>query len=383
MKNFNKTAFAAVLFSGIFAFSALAACADNSARCEWNLTPIDDEVCFHTELQQSYLKDDYSNINKYAKGTAELSRPEAVKFEWEATPVTEGVTVTQYALEISTESDFGNSIEYRTEEKYSEVYNLQIATEYFWRVEAELSNGKKSLSQVSTFYTEADCPRNLYVDGITNVRDLGGWSVGDNLRVPQGLIFRCGRLNESLNDSTKTEPVIEITDKGKDTMLNILGVRSEIDLRLVNNKEYGLIESSPLGDTVNYYPCPMEWNVSNILTDSKNSESIKKVFSILADKDNYPIIYHCNIGTDRTGLFAFLLNGLLGVSEEDLYRDYLYSNFGNIGGSRSLTGIQGSYIATIKASEGATLSEKIYNTLIGLGVPASDLDSIKEIFALV
>lgn len=379
MIKINKAA-KALLLGGLFAFAALCGCADNSSLCEWALTPIDDVVCFHTELQHGYLADDYNNISEYAYGVEELSRPQALKFEWKATPVAEGVTVKEYVLEISPDSDFDNVIEYRTEENYGNVYNLRIATEYFWRVQAELSNGKTSISSASAFCTEGDCPRNLYVDGITNVRDLGGWETGEDLRVPQGLIFRCGRLNQSLNGSTITEPVIEITDNGKDTMLNTLGVRSEIDLRLINNKEYGLIDKSPLGEEVGYYSCPMEWNVTNILTDSKNNESIKKVFSILADKDNYPVIYHCNIGTDRTGLFAYLLNGLLGVSEEDLYRDYLFSNFGNIGGSRNLGGIQKTYIATIKASQGETLSDKIYNTLVGLGVLSSDLDSIKEIF---
>ncbi|MBO5328104.1 MAG: tyrosine-protein phosphatase, partial [Clostridia bacterium] len=119
------------------------------------------------------------------------------------------------------------------------------------------------------------------------------------------------------------------------------------------------------------------WDVSNILTG--NIEIVKNTFEILADESNYPLIYHCNIGTDRTGLFAYLINGLMGVSEEDLYRDYLFSNFGKINGSRSLSGIKNSYIATIKSYQGDNLSEKIYNCLVDLGIPSEHLDSVIEI----
>ena len=42
------------------------------------------------------------------------------------------------------------------------------------------------------------------------------------------------------------------------------------------------------------------------------------------------LLLHCSIGTDRTGVICFLINALLGVSEEDLYKDYLFSMFGMI-----------------------------------------------------
>lgn len=195
MKNTNRIAVTtAVILSGLVSLSAFAACG-SAEQCDWNLTPIEDNVGFHTELQQSYLDDDYNNISKYAKGVEELSRPEAIRFAWEATPLTESVSVTEYVLEISVTDDFKNPVTYRTVGNTGAVYNLQIATDYYWRVQAELSNGKTSVSSVSTFRTDDNGPRNLYVDGITNVRDLGGWKIVGESRVPQGLIYRCGRLN--------------------------------------------------------------------------------------------------------------------------------------------------------------------------------------------
>ena len=257
---------------------------------------------------------------------------------------------------------------------YYDVYNLKIATTYYWKVKATLNNGTQIYSDVDDFETMDYGPRNLYVDGVTNVRDLGGWETEDG-RVKQGMIFRSGRFNKSSNSNV----LVEVTLEGIDTMLNTLNVKSEIDLRMVSDNEIGGITSSPIDESVNYYSCPMDYRVSNLLTD--NIEMVKQVFSILADKNNYPVVYHCNIGTDRTGLYAFLINGLLGVDENDLYVDYLFSNFGYIHGTRDLTEIKNSYIATIKSYDGETLSEKIKNCLIDKGVNEQHLTSIIEILS--
>lgn len=376
----QKTAIASLLLGGVMAFSSCGIIPFE--YYDWNLTDLGEGVDFHTELQAQYLSEEnYENINAYATGQAELSRPEAIRFEWSATEVKSFMAapaITSYELQISTEKNFSDYVSYSTEETSYDVYNLQIATEYYWRVSATLENGQTSVSDVSTFTTTDIGPRNLYVDGITNVRDLGGWETADGSRVKQGMIYRCGRLNTSISDGIVVDKVeIEITQQGIEVMRDLLGVQSELDLRRTDNNEVGFLDYSPLGEEVEYYSCPMNWNVSNILTG--NVEMVKEIFEILADEDNYPVIYHCNIGTDRTGLFAYLINGLMGVAEEDLYRDYLFSNFGKIGGARSLSGIKNSYIATIKGYPGETLSEKIYNCLEDLGVPAEHLDSVIDI----
>ena len=249
-----------------------------------------------------------------------------------------------------------------------------VGYDYYWQVEAMLENGNTSLSPVSAFKTAATCPRMIFVEGVTNVRDMGGWQTESGKTVKQGLLYRCGRLNKSSSSQINAE----ITENGKKTMLDMLKIKTEIDLRMVSNNEVGgLTDTSPLGDGVQYAQCPMDYTASNYLT--ANKQKIATVFGILSNENNYPVIYHCNIGTDRTGLISFLVDGLLGVSEEDLYRDYLMSNFGNIGGSRAVSSIQGNYVNYIKSFNGDTLSQKIYNCLVANDVPADYLDAVIEI----
>ena len=56
--------------------------------------------------------------------------------------------------------------------------------------------------------------------------------------------------------------------------------------------------------------------------DKRSKYSIREIFRVLADEENYPIMFHCNAGADRTGTVAFLINGVLGVPYEDLTRDF-------------------------------------------------------------
>ncbi|MBO6020277.1 MAG: tyrosine-protein phosphatase, partial [Clostridia bacterium] len=155
----------------------------------------------------------------------------------------------------------------------------------------------------------------------------------------------------------------------------------EIDLResvaAGDGNENGGLTASVLGDGVAYYNCSMLWNDS---LGEKSLSRIKDIFAILADENNYPLYFHCRIGTDRTGLVAWLVNALCGVSENDLWRDYLFSNFGYIESARTKSKIENRYVKDIKEMPGDTFADKTYNYLkTTLQVPEADLDAVIRI----
>ncbi len=361
------------LSTGLCALFLLCAC-NNQVQLEWRLTDVGVGVSGHTQAQAAYIAGDYTKISTYANGTKELSRPQSVNFSWSAEDNGAAVSAESYTVELSLSYDFTESIKYETDKTQIDIYNLLLDSTYFWRVTANLSGGKKSVSSTSMFTTSAAAPRNLYIDGITNARDLGGWKTSTG-SVKQGMIYRCGRLNESKREDVK----VEITDKGIREMKEVLGVKTEVDLR-TNEYERGGITSSPLGGGVEYVNIPMEGAMGeDCITNEKFHPAIKQFFTLLANESNYPIAFHCDIGTDRTGFFAFLINGLVGVDENDLYRDYLFSNFGKIDTPRVLSNIDG-YVNTIKNSEGSTLSEKIEYCLINtVGVDKAEIDAVRAI----
>ena len=318
------------------------------------------KVIIHTKVQQAYLQDSFENVNLYARGVEELSRPISPTFKWDGGN-------NKHTVYLSEKEDYSDPEIYEVNKSEVSFVNLKINTTYYYK--AVSSN---IIVHEESFTTSDELIRNIYISGVTNARDLGGYKVGESV-TKQGLIYRTGRISPNGGGSdTKT-----ITEKGIKTMLEGLKVKSEIDLRGVENNEVnGLAEpTGVLGETVRYYQCPMDY--TNLQAEI-NTVAIRKIFSILGDRENYPTFFHCSIGTDRTGYVAWLINSYLGVSEENLYRDYLFSNFGKIGSARSTSNILDKYVSWINNQEGGSLSEKAKNYLLNLGVNQEDLDVLKE-----
>ena len=49
-------------------------------------------------------------------------------------------------------------------------------------------------------------------------------------------------------------------------------------------------------------------------------------FKILAEREVYPLLFHCSAGRDRTGVGAAMLLEMLGVSRARILEDFLVSN---------------------------------------------------------
>ena len=320
--------------------------------------PVEEEmgITIHTILQDEYLSGDYKKIASYATGDKELSYPFAVNFNLSG--VNENETGDKYIVVIYNDNE---RYEYRTNKNYIDIYNFKAHTNYSWEI-----NGVKQ----DDFVTKSGL-RNLYIDGITNVRDIGGYKIeGGYTR--QGMLIRSSKLTD---DATGE---VLITEKGIEE-LKRLGIKTELDLRTTSLEDDGTTEqggiTASVVDGVNYISFPMK-SGGNYL--QLNRDVLKDLFKILADEDNYPILFHCSIGTDRTGVIAFLVNALLGVSKEDIYKDYLFSNFGLIYSMRTPSTIN-DYINKVTTSSKLSLKENVTKYLIDLGVDEADINKVIEI----
>jgi hypothetical protein len=57
-----------------------------------------------------------------------------------------------------------------------------------------------------------------------------------------------------------------------------------------------------------------------------NKELVAKAMKELANQKNYPMLFGCMTGKDRTGLIACLVLGVLGASNEQILADYMLSD---------------------------------------------------------
>ncbi len=310
-------------------------------------------VDFHTDVQQEYLDGNY--LFPSGKGERELSQPKSIKLSWQS-----DIAASEYTVRISESSDMSNAKEYTSITEDLNMFNLKAATTYYWTVTAD-----ETTSSVATFST-ADClPRNIYCPGVTNMRDVGGWKTEDGGRVKQGLLYRSGQWARSGESKTM------ITENGVAVMKE-LGIMTELDLR---EEAQGLVFQSVI-EGINYIQCPMTGQRPYFYN---NQEMAVKVFEVLADENNYPMVIHCAIGTDRTGYVVFLINALLGVAETDLYWDYLFSNYGDIGEGRALGAVKNDYMDRILAYGKGSVAENCEAYLMDIGVKQEHIDAVRAI----
>ena len=197
-------------------------------------------------------------------------------------------------------------------------YNLYPGTKYYVKVtEVFMDANQASKELVTSFETCDISTRVIHVDGIANVRDLGGYttSLVESGKTKQGMIYRGSALEDEKRQ-------LAITKEGEEVFLNELGIKTEIELRDEGNF------TSPLSGKLNYKQLPIA--VYNEVFDERQEttrKSYKALLELLADEKNYPVYIHCQQGDDRTGTIAFFLNALLGVGYNDLCIDYEMTSF--------------------------------------------------------
>ncbi|GHT53889.1 protein-tyrosine-phosphatase [Spirochaetia bacterium] len=185
---------------------------------------------------------------------------------------------------------------------------------------------------------EDENPRLLPMERLFNVRDLGGYPVGDRAarrQVKWGLLFRAGDLNDP---SDGDRALLE--KKGIRTIVDFRGmgeVTQAPDCKIATvKKTYALpieagnmVELSRVGKEVSGEAL-MEGLYRIMVSDARSQ--YREFFKILSDKDgtaseaaHAPLLFHCTAGKDRTGLATALILSAIGVDRETIYQDYLLS----------------------------------------------------------
>lgn len=284
--------------------------------------------------------------------------------------------VYKQTFKYSLNKDFSYSKEITLSNNDREVnlFNLFKASTYYFKL-AVVINNKEYIEQ-GTFQTADLGPRIMNIEGIYNVRDVGGYMGFNHQRTRQGLLYRGGALTKCSDHYY--DGLVGITEKGKKTLSEELKIKTEFDIR--KEEEALFLKKSLIpGATLKYLP------TNGYLAAFDESEGYRDVFKGLANKDNYPIYMHCTGGADRTGTVCFILNALLGVSEKELIQDYEITTF-------SLYGIRDSksvgtplafcefFERFKKDYEGASLREKAIHYLLSIGVTEEEIDSLEKIF---
>jgi protein-tyrosine phosphatase len=174
--------------------------------------------------------------------------------------------------------------------------------------------------------------RRPVVEGAPNLRDLGGYEATDGRRVKWGRIFRSSNLGR-------------LTDKGL-AQIRQLGIKLVCDFRTEAeaHKQPNRFPDSPAVDYVRLPIQHGEFEPTTVFERIKRGDydwisedfmlrgyidSVERyphvwdrLFQLLANPQQRPLLFHCTGGKDRTGAAAALILQALGVPEETVIADY-------------------------------------------------------------
>ena len=256
------------------------------------------------------------------------------------------------------------------------VDNLMPGSTYYYRIYADFPDGVTRVMYSSAFRIDGKVLM-LKSENLYNIRDLGGWTGMDGYKVKYDVLYRGSRLrqNKSLDGSGKTftESVRQLKNDYK--------FNAEIDFRTADDVT---ATTSVFGNKVQAkylkVPTANECLGENILS---GDAYITAMNSIIAwARLNKKIYLASSLGAERVGTMAFLINGLLGVSESDLAKDYELSSFteDSLARGKEFKRTNDDYVAMvnkIKTLEGSTLQVKIFNYFLngvnGTAVAEEDL----------
>lgn len=292
--------------------------------------------------------------------------------EYLTTPVTLKWTCDNgwyYQVYLSDERHFVNSEKYLTTETSLTIDNIIPNREYYWKVKVTDNDGGQKFSNVYTF-TPTAYVRTMDIDGVKNMRDVGGLVTTDGKTIQYGIMYRSAHFDS-------------ITEKGKE-QIKRLGVKTDVDLRGESNTV------SPLGENVRRlnYNAPYyvdEADGNGIQSGLNGAESyvkeFVKEFKACADPDNYPIGFHCSLGRDRTGTLAAMLYAVSGVSRYDIVKEYELSWLSTAAANNVSIqiGAINKLCDFIESKDGETFRDKACNFLLSIGVTQAELNSVRDI----
>ncbi|PAV24021.1 tyrosine serine phosphatase [Pyrrhoderma noxium] len=181
------------------------------------------------------------------------------------------------------------------------------------------------------------------IEGVINFREYGFLSAQTKIDSPPiplvrpGILYRSGELTR-------------LTETGKAQLKN-LGITTVFDFR--SETEILKYKSAtpeikgmkfvhvPVSDTGEYDPMALAARVAKFASDEKSAfaalysgilenggPAFETVLRHLKDRPGEPCLIHCTAGKDRTGVFAAILQLLLGADDDSIAHDYNLTTYG-------------------------------------------------------
>jgi len=172
--------------------------------------------------------------------------------------------------------------------------------------------------------------RHIIFESVSNFRDIGGYKTHKGHTVAWRRVFRSGEFAkitrndfQRLMEEIGLTSVIDLRSKFEVERQGI-GLLAEADIRYCNIAF--MTDDDPGANASRYAHCTNMGEFYLEMARQKDyGQRITEALEVIADPKNHPIVFHCAVGKDRTGMLASVLLSLLGVAEKDIIEDYALS----------------------------------------------------------
>jgi protein-tyrosine phosphatase len=175
--------------------------------------------------------------------------------------------------------------------------------------------------------------RHITFESVPNFRDLGGYRAQDGRTVAWRRLFRSAALHSMsptdiarFKEDIRPRAVIDLRSPRESARQREIDLLGEVGARYHNvpfrSSSPGYVEqetelfreATHMGELYLYR-----------IRQPELGRKLVASLELIADRNNHPLVFHCSLGKDRTGLLAAMLLAAAGVTDEDIIEDYILS----------------------------------------------------------
>ncbi|WP_373483283.1 tyrosine-protein phosphatase [Acetobacterium sp.] len=172
--------------------------------------------------------------------------------------------------------------------------------------------------------------RLIQLENSINIRDIGGYTGVDGRKIKWRKVIRSEelahlsdkdvsyfaalRLKHVFDFRNKSKSEHQVDRLPKTAEYHLLPIFSSTDMEL-DHKDFtqpGVVDE-------------FMRHIYKIQTEDR-AQCFAEVLKYLTESSEYPILYHCTNGKDRTGFMTYLILSILGVKEDVILSDYTLTN---------------------------------------------------------
>ncbi len=167
----------------------------------------------------------------------------------------------------------------------------------------------------------------IELTGVKNIRDISYGNIKEKKLIRSSEL---SKLNDKdvhiLSSVYKVKNIIDLRSQKEVRKRNDVIIPNAIyhNIPLIDENEFGITFENKLIKIPTKIPNLSDTYVKFVSPDKKDVWN--EIFNIISNDNDGAILWHCTAGKDRCGLVSYMIEYCLGLDEETLINDYLYTN---------------------------------------------------------